>query len=134
MEVTITVNGEERKANVEPRTLLVHALRDVFHLTGTHIGCDTSQYGDCTVLLTGEAGKSCTVIAVHAGSAEGTAVEGLGDMDDLQPVLEGFWEEHGLHCGFCTPGVMMAVVDLLNHNPQPTEAEIRNGLEVVICI
>lgn len=133
MEVTITVNGEERKANVEPRTLLVHALRDVFHLTGTHIGCDTSQCGACTVLLNGEAVKSCTVLAVQADSAEVTTVEGLGDMDDLHPVQEGFWEKHGLQCGFCTPGVMMAVVDLLKHNPQPSEAEIRNGLEGVIC-
>src|SRR5690625_2638332 len=108
MEVTITVNGEERKANVEPRTLLVHALRDVFHLTGTHIGCDTSQCGACTVLLNGEAVKSCTVLAVQADSAEVTTVEGLGDMDDLHPVQEGFWEKHGLQCGFCTPGVMMA--------------------------
>lgn len=133
VEVTITVNGMQKKAEIEPRMLLVHALRDTFNLTGTHIGCDTSQCGACTVLLNGEAVKSCTVLAVQADGAEVTTVEGLGEMNDLHPVQEGFWEKHGLQCGFCTPGVMIAAVDLLKNNPRPTEAEIRNGLEGVIC-
>ncbi|MEI3612196.1 (2Fe-2S)-binding protein [Pseudogracilibacillus sp. SO30301A] len=133
VEVTITVNGMQKKAEIEPRMLLVHALRDTFNLTGTHIGCDTSQCGACTVLLNGEAVKSCTVLAVQVDGAEVTTVEGLGEMNDLHPIQEGFWEKHGLQCGFCTPGVMIAAVDLLKNNPQPTEAEIRNGLEGVIC-
>lgn len=133
VEVTMRVNGVPMKAEVEPRLLLAHALRDTFNLTGTHIGCDTSQCGACTVLLNGEAVKSCTVLAVQADGAEVTTVEGLGDMNDLHPVQEGFWEKHGLQCGFCTPGVMMAAVDLLKNNPQPSEAEIRDGLEGVIC-
>src|SRR5690625_440424 len=129
----LTVNGVQMKAEVEPRMLLVHALRDTFHLTGTHIGYDTSQCGACTVLLNGEAVKACTILAVQADGAEVTTVEGLGDMNDLHPVQEGFWEKHGLQCGFCTPGVMIAAVDLLKNNPQPSEEEIRNGLEGVIC-
>lgn len=133
MEVSMTVNGVRKKAVVEPRLLLAHLLRDEFALTGTHIGCDTSQCGACTVLIDGAAVKSCTVLAVQADGAEVTTVEGLGDTDDLHPVQEGFWEKHGLQCGFCTPGVMMAAVDLLQHNPQPSEAEIREGLEGVIC-
>jgi len=133
VEVKITVNGVQMKAEVEPRKLLVHALRDTFNLTGTHIGCDTSQCGACTVLINGEAVKACTVLAVQADGAEVTTVEGLGAMNDLHPVQEGFWEKHGLQCGFCTPGVMMAAVDLLNNNPEPSEEEIRNGLEGVLC-
>ena len=133
MQVNVTVNGVERKAEVEPRTLLAHFLRDDLGLIGTHIGCDTSQCGACTVLLNGEAVKSCTVLAVQAEGAEVTTVEGLGDMGNLHPVQEGFWEKHGLQCGFCTPGVMMAAVDLLQQNPNPSEEEIREGLEGVIC-
>src|SRR5690606_16384833 len=133
VNVTITVNGTRRRAEVEPRMLLVHFLRDQLGLVGTHIGCDTSQCGACTVLLNGEAVKSCTVLAVQADGCEVTTVEGLGDVDDLHPVQEGFWEKHGLQCGFCTPGVMMTAVDLLKHNPRPSEAEIRQGLEGVIC-
>lgn len=133
VDVTITVNGMQKQATVEPRALLVHVLRDDFDLTGTHIGCDTSQCGACTVLLNGAAVKSCTVLAVQADGAEVTTVEGLGGMDDLHPVQEGFWEKHGLQCGFCTPGVMMAAVDFLKRNPQPSEADIRDGLEGVLC-
>lgn len=133
VQISVTVNGVKMQAQVEPRTLLVHALRDHFDLTGTHIGCDTSQCGACTVLLNGEAVKSCTVLAVQADGCVVTTVEGLGDVDDLHPVQEGFWEKHGLQCGFCTPGVMMTAVDLLKHNPRPSEAEIRQGLEGVIC-
>ncbi|KPV40764.1 (2Fe-2S)-binding protein [Alicyclobacillus ferrooxydans] len=131
--VTLTVNGVKRSLEVEPRQLLVHALRDDLGLTGTHVGCDTSQCGACTVLLNGEAVKSCTTLTVQADGAEVTTVEGLGDMNDLHPVQEGFWEKHGLQCGFCTPGVMMTAVGLLKHNPNPTEEEIREGLEGVIC-
>ncbi|WP_035462447.1 (2Fe-2S)-binding protein [Alicyclobacillus macrosporangiidus] len=131
--VTLTVNGVQRTAEVEPRTLLVHFLRDELGLTGTHIGCDTSQCGACTVLLNGDAVKSCTVLAVQAYGAEVTTVEGLGTLEALHPVQAGFWEKHGLQCGFCTPGVMMAAVALLKQNPNPTEEEIREGLEGVLC-
>lgn len=133
VDVTITVNGIQKQATVEPRALLAHVLRDEFGLTGTHIGCDTSQCGACTVLMNEAAVKSCTVLAVQADGAEVTTVEGLGDMDNLHPVQEGFWEKHGLQCGFCTPGVMMAAVDFLKQNPHPTESEIRDGLEGVLC-
>jgi aerobic carbon-monoxide dehydrogenase small subunit len=133
VNVTITVNGVQRSAEVEPRMLLVHFLRDRLGLTGTHIGCDTSQCGVCTVLLDGEAVKSCTVLAVQADGSDVTTVEGLGDIENLHPVQEGFWEKHGLQCGFCTPGVMMTVVGLLKQNPNPTEEEIREGLEGVLC-
>jgi carbon-monoxide dehydrogenase small subunit len=133
VSVTITVNGVRRSAEVEPRTLLVHFLRDRLGLVGTHIGCDTSQCGACTVLLDGEAVKSCTVLAVQADGSDVTTVEGLGDIENLHPVQEGFWEKHGLQCGFCTPGVMMTAVGLLKQNPNPTEEEIREGLEGVLC-
>jgi carbon-monoxide dehydrogenase small subunit len=133
VNVTITVNGVRRSAEVEPRMLLVHFLRDRLGLVGTHIGCDTSQCGACTVLLDGEAVKSCTVLAVQADGSEVTTVEGLGDLENLHPVQEGFWEKHGLQCGFCTPGVMMTAVGLLKQNPNPTEEEIREGLEGVLC-
>jgi carbon-monoxide dehydrogenase small subunit len=133
VKITVTVNGVPRTADVEPRLLLVHFLRDVLGLTGTHIGCDTSQCGACTVLLNDEAVKSCTVLAVQADGMQVTTVEGLGTLDELHPVQEGFWEKHGLQCGFCTPGVMMTAVGLLKQNPNPTEAEIREGLEGVIC-
>ncbi|MCF8565315.1 (2Fe-2S)-binding protein [Alicyclobacillus tolerans] len=132
-QIRITVNGIEKQLEVEPRLLLVHALRDELGLTGTHIGCDTSQCGACTVLLGGEAVKSCTVLAVQADGMGVTTVEGLGQMGNLHPVQEGFWEKHGLQCGYCTPGVMMTAVGLLQQNPNPTEEEIREGLEGVIC-
>ncbi len=132
-QVTVNVNGKLHSLTVEPRLLLVHMLREKLLLSGTHIGCDTSQCGACTVLLDGRAVKSCTVLAVQAHEKTVTTVEGLGTMEQLHPVQEGFWEKHGLQCGFCTPGVMMTAVGLLQQNPHPTEAEIRHGLEGVIC-
>jgi carbon-monoxide dehydrogenase small subunit len=131
--VRITVNGEPREAAVEPRLLLVHLLRDKFGLTGTHVGCDTTNCGACTVHLNGHAVKSCTVLAVQADGAEVTTIEGLGTAGDLHPVQEGFWAEHGLQCGYCTPGMIMAATDLLRRNPNPTEEEIRHGLEGNLC-
>ncbi|ATY85762.1 carbon monoxide dehydrogenase [Kyrpidia spormannii] len=131
--VTVKVNGVERTAEVEPRLLLVHLLRDVLGLTGTHIGCDTSQCGACTVLMDGRAVKSCTVLAVQADGHEITTVEGLAQNGQLHPVQEGFWEKHGLQCGYCTPGAMMTAVEILRQNPNPTDEEIREGLEGVIC-
>jgi carbon-monoxide dehydrogenase small subunit len=131
--VTITVNGVEHTREVEPRLLLAHFLRDTLGLTGTNLGCDTSQCGSCTVLLDGSAVKSCTVLAVQADGSEVTTIEGLAQNGKLHPVQEGFWEQHGLQCGFCTPGMIMTAVDLLNRNPHPTEAEIRHGLEGNIC-
>lgn len=133
MKVSMTVNGVPRSAEVEPRLLLVHFLRDVLDLTGTHIGCDTSQCGACTVLINDEVVKSCTTLAVQVDGGEITTVEGLGDMENLHPIQQSFWEKHGLQCGFCTPGVMIAAVGLLKDNPNPTEAEIREALEGVIC-
>jgi carbon-monoxide dehydrogenase small subunit len=136
MRVTIrvTVNGEERVAEVEPRDLLVHTLRDDLGLTGTHVGCDTSSCGACTVHLDGEAVKSCTVLSVQADGHEVTTIEGLAGADgELHPLQQGFWEKHGLQCGFCTPGMIMAAADLLARNPNPTEEEIRHGLEGNLC-
>jgi carbon-monoxide dehydrogenase small subunit len=136
MRVTIRVkvNGEERVAEVEPRDLLVHTLRDELGLTGTHVGCDTSSCGACTVHLDGEAVKSCTVLSVQADGHEVTTIEGLaGAGGELHPLQEGFWEQHGLQCGFCTPGMIMAAADLLARNPNPTEEEIRHGLEGNLC-
>lgn len=133
MKVTMTVNGRERSAEAEPRTLLVHFLREQLGLTGTHIGCDTTQCGNCTILVDGQAVKSCTTLAVQADGSEITTVEGLGTADNLHPMQQGFWEEHGLQCGYCTSGVMMAMVGFLKENPDPTEEEIREGLEGVIC-
>jgi len=132
-EITVTVNGQQYHSQVEPRMLLVHYLRDVLDLTGTHIGCDTSQCGACTVLLNGESVKSCTVLAVQADGSEVTTIEGLAPEGSLHPIQEGFWEQHGLQCGFCTPGMIMASYQLLKNNPNPTEAEIRKGLEGNIC-
>ncbi len=131
--VQVKVNGKEKSAEVEPRLLLAHLLRDEFNLTGTHIGCDTSQCGACTVMLDGRAVKSCTVLALQADGAEITTVEGLGSKEELHPVQQGFWEKHGLQCGFCTPGVMMAAAGLLQENVNPTEEEIRDALDGVIC-
>jgi carbon-monoxide dehydrogenase small subunit len=132
-QVTITVNGTTHTDEVEPRLLLVHYLRDVLDLTGTHVGCDTSQCGACTVHMNGDAVKSCTVLAVQADGAEITTIEGLAKDGELHPIQEGFWEMHGLQCGFCTPGMIMTSVNLLKDNPHPTEAEIRHGLEGNLC-
>ncbi|HEX3304336.1 MAG TPA: (2Fe-2S)-binding protein [Thermomicrobiales bacterium] len=131
--VTMTVNGKEYTQAVEPRTLLVHFIRENLGLTGTHIGCDTSSCGACTVHMNGSSVKSCTVLAVQADGAEITTIEGLGTADNLHPVQEGFWEMHGLQCGYCTPGMIMAGVSLLKRNPNPSEAEIRHALEGNIC-
>ena len=132
-EITVTVNGEQHHSSVEPRMLLVHYLREELDLTGTHIGCDTSQCGACVVHLNGEAVKSCTLLAVQADGSEITTIEGLASDGSLHPIQEGFWEKHGLQCGFCTPGMIMASYQLLKNNPNPTEAEIRKGLEGNIC-
>lgn len=131
--VMVTVNGKERSVEVEPRTLLVHYIRDDLGLTGTHIGCDTSQCGACSILLDGEVVKSCTLLAVQADGSEITTVEGIGKIGNLHPIQESFWEKHGLQCGFCTPGVMIAAMGLLKQNPNPSEKEIREGLDGVIC-
>lgn len=131
--LTLSINGADHTVQVEPRALLVHVLRDDLNLTGTHIGCDTSQCGTCTVLLDGRAVKSCTVLAVQAEGHPVTTIEGIGAMDALHPVQQGFWEKHGLQCGFCTPGMILTAVDLLNANPDPTEAEIRHAIEGNYC-
>ncbi|HEX8122170.1 MAG TPA: (2Fe-2S)-binding protein [Solirubrobacteraceae bacterium] len=131
--VRLTVNGQAHELEVEPRLLLVHALRDHLGLTGTHVGCDTSNCGACTVHLDGRAVKSCTVLAVQADGADVTTIEGIGSPDDLHPVQEAFWANHGLQCGYCTPGMIMAGADLLKRNPDPTEAEVRGALEGNLC-
>ncbi|ACZ38833.1 (2Fe-2S)-binding protein [Sphaerobacter thermophilus] len=132
-QITVTVNGVQHTSEVEPRLLLVHYLRDVLNLTGTHVGCDTSQCGACTVIMNESAVKSCTVLAVQADGAEITTIEGLAKDGQLHPLQEGFWEMHGLQCGFCTPGMIMTAYDLLQKNPNPTEEEIRHGLEGNLC-
>lgn len=132
-QITVTVNGVQHTSEVEPRLLLVHYLRDVLNLTGTHVGCDTSQCGACTVIMNGSAVKACTVLAVQADGAEITTIEGLAKDGQLHPLQEGFWEMHGLQCGFCTPGMIMTAYDLLQKNPNPTEEEIRHGLEGNLC-
>ncbi|HEX5260883.1 MAG TPA: (2Fe-2S)-binding protein [Gaiellales bacterium] len=131
--VTITVNGEARGAEVEPRTLLVHFLREHLNLTGTHVGCDTSNCGACTVWLDGDAVKSCTVLAVQADGGEVTTIEGISADGRLHPMQRAFHEQHGLQCGYCTPGMVMAAIKLLEANPNPTEDEIRTGLEGNLC-
>ena len=131
--ITLKINGRTHTAEVEPRALLVHVLRDDLDLTGTHIGCDTSQCGACTVHLDGQAVKSCTVLAVQAEGHEITTIEGLARGDSLHPLQAAFWEKHGLQCGFCTPGVIMTAADLLARNPDPSEAEIRHALEGNYC-
>ncbi len=132
-QVSITVNGRATAHDVEARTLLVHYLRDTLGLTGTHVGCDTSQCGACTVLLDGRAVKACTVLAAQADGSSLTTIEGLAKDGVLHAVQEGFWQEHGLQCGFCTTGMIMAVVDMLSRNPNPNEHEIRQGLEGNLC-
>jgi carbon-monoxide dehydrogenase small subunit len=131
--VTITVNGEPRMAEVEPRTLLVHLLREHLNLTGTHIGCDTSNCGACTVWLDGEAVKSCTLLAVQADGREVTTIEGISENGDLHPMQRAFHEHHALQCGYCTPGMVMTAIKLLEANPAPTDDEIRHGLEGNLC-
>jgi carbon-monoxide dehydrogenase small subunit len=131
--VTLTVNGAVRTATVEPRSLLVHVLRDELDLTGTHIGCDTSQCGACTVLIDGRAVKSCTQLAVQCEGQAITTIEGIGTADDLHPLQAAFWEKHGLQCGFCTPGIILTAADFLASNPDPSEAEIRHALEGNYC-
>ncbi|HZG48829.1 MAG TPA: (2Fe-2S)-binding protein [Thermoleophilaceae bacterium] len=128
VRVSVTVNGQEQSAEVEPRLLLVHYLRDTLGLTGTHVGCDTSNCGACTVHLDGESVKSCTVLAVQADGAEVLTIEGMAKGTDLHPLQEGFYAEHGLQCGYCTPGMIMAAADLLARNPDPSEQELREGL------
>jgi carbon-monoxide dehydrogenase small subunit len=132
-QVRMTVNGKSRKADVEPRLLLVHFLREQLLLTGTHVGCDTSQCGSCTVLLDGRTVKSCTVFAVQADGAEVTTIEGLARDGQLHPMQEAFWEEHGLQCGFCTPGMIMSAISLLQDTPNPSEREIREGIAGNFC-
>lgn len=133
VRVQVSVNGERRESDVEARTLLVHWLRDELGLTGTHIGCDTSQCGACTVLVDGRSAKSCTLFAVQADASSITTIEGLSKDGKLHPLQESFWEEHGLQCGYCTPGMIMSAVDLLNDNPAPTEQQIREGLSGNFC-
>jgi len=131
--ISINVNGVDHAAEVEPRLLLVHYLRDTLGLTGTHIGCETSICGACTVLLDGQAVKACTVLAVQADGANLTTIEGLAVNGNLHPVQEGFWEQHGLQCGYCTPGMIMASTQLIDRNPNPSREEIRHGLEGNLC-
>ena len=132
-EVSITVNGVTKSSEIEPRLLLAQYLREVLDLTGTHIGCDTTSCGACTVIMDGKSIKSCTIFTVQANGSDITTIEGLADGDKLHPVQEGFWEKHGLQCGFCTPGMIMSSVSLLNSNPDPSEKEIRHGLAGNVC-
>ena len=133
MQVSITVNGKDVSADVEPRTLLVHFIRENLNLTGTHVGCETSYCGACTVHVNGEATKSCTMLAVQANGADIKTIEGMADRDQLHPVQEGFWERHGLQCGYCTPGMIMSGAALLEDNNNPSEDEIRHGIEGNLC-
>ena len=132
-QIHVKINGVEQKAEVESRLLLVHLLRETLGMTGTHIGCDTSHCGACTVLLDGQPVKSCTVLAVQADGREVTTVEGLEKDGQLHPVQEGFWQEHGLQCGFCTPGMMLTSYALLQQNPDPSEPEIREAISGNLC-
>ena len=132
-KVATTINGRRREDEVEARLLLVHYIRDVAGLTGTHVGCDTSQCGACTILVDGKAIKSCTMFAVQAEGRQLTTIEGLADGDKLHPIQQAFWDEHGLQCGYCTPGFIMAAKYLLDTNPTPSEDEIRKGLEGNLC-
>ena len=133
MDISVTVNGERYERSVEPRRLLVHFLREDLGLTGTHIGCETTVCGACTVMLEGRTVKSCTVLAVQADGKEITTIEGMASNGELHAVQEAFWNEHGLQCGFCTPGMIMSVDQLLNDNPSPTKDEIRHGIEGNLC-
>ncbi|MFZ5853583.1 MAG: (2Fe-2S)-binding protein [Chloroflexota bacterium] len=131
--ISVTVNGEVHEADVEPRLLLVHLLRDTFGLTGTHVGCDTSNCGACTVVLDGRSTKSCTVLAVQADGSEVRTIEGLAQGATLHPLQQAFWDQHGLQCGFCTPGMIMQASWLLAQNPDPSEDEIREGIAGNLC-
>ena len=131
--VKLTINGKARKATVEPRLLLVHLLREQLGLTGTHVGCDTSQCGACTVIIDGQSAKSCTIFAVQADGSEILTIEGVANETELHPLQEGFWEEHGLQCGYCTPGMIMSAINLLQENPHPTQQEIREGISGNFC-
>ena len=133
MKIDISINGRRLEADVEPRLLLVHLIRDLAGLTGTHIGCETSICGACTALMNGEAVKTCSILAVQADGAEITTIEGLAKDGRLHPLQEGFWECHGLQCGYCTPGMIMSACGLLRENPNPTEEQIRHGLEGNLC-
>jgi carbon-monoxide dehydrogenase small subunit len=133
VSINVTVNGKLHKSEVESRLLLAYYLRDVLRLTGTHVGCDTTGCGACTVIMDGKAVKSCSIFAAQADGCTVTTIEGLAKGDELHPLQEGFREEHGLQCGFCTPGMIMTAVDLLQNNPNPTEEEIRHGLEGNFC-
>ena len=133
MEITVTVNGTQRSADVEPRTLLVHLVRDHLGLTGTNVGCDTSSCGACTLHLDSESVKSCTLLAAQADGGEITTIEGLARDGELHPMQQAFMENHGLQCGFCTPGMIMAATSLLDEQPNPTEEDVRIGLEGNLC-
>ena len=132
-QVAITVNGKSRKADVDPRLLLVHFLRENLSLTGTNVGCDTSQCGACTVIIDGQSVKSCTVLAVMADGAQVTTIEGLAKDGKLHALQQAFWDNHGLQCGYCTSGMIMAAADILKNNPHPTESDVRHGLDGNIC-
>ena len=131
--IQVTVNGQSHRSEVEPRTLLVHYLREELGLTGTKVGCDTSQCGACVVMVNGSTVKSCTCLAVQADGAEITTIEGLAAPGDLHAVQQAFWDNHGLQCGFCTAGMIMTVVEILQRNPSPTAEEVRDGLEGNLC-
>lgn len=133
MKIEMTVNGERRADDVEPRTLLVHYIREVLGLTGTNVGCDTSSCGACTIHVDGESVKSCTMLAVQADGADLQTIEGLATAGELHPMQRAFWENHGLQCGYCTPGMVMAAVSLLDENPDPDERAVREGLEGNLC-
>jgi carbon-monoxide dehydrogenase small subunit len=133
VKVSMTVNGEQYSNDVEPRLLLVHYIREMLGLTGAHIGCETTQCGACTVLVDGQSVKSCTMLAVQADGAELLTIEGLQKDGQMHPIQEGFWEEHGLQCGFCTPGMILSAYQLLERNPNPSEEEIREGLQGNLC-
>jgi len=133
MKVSITINGEAQSHEIEPRTLLVHYIREQAKLTGTNIGCDTSSCGACTVHLDGEAAKSCTILAAQADGCAVTTIEGLATNGEMHPMQKAFMENHGLQCGYCTPGMVMAAIGLLNENPKPTDDEVRLGLEGNLC-
>ena len=131
--ISVTVNGQVEHVRVKPRLLLVHMLRDDLGLTGSHVGCDTSNCGACTVHIDGHGAKSCTVLAVQADGAEITTIEGMGTEGDLHPLQEAFWAEHGLQCGYCTPGMIMSAAELLERTPNPSEEQIRQGIEGNLC-
>ncbi|HVA37390.1 MAG TPA: (2Fe-2S)-binding protein [Candidatus Dormibacteraeota bacterium] len=131
--ISVTVNGKEWKGEVEPRTLLVYFLRETLGLTGTHVGCDTSSCGACTVLVDGKSAKSCTLLAAQVDGGKVTTIEGIGTTERLHPVQEAFWEEHGLQCGYCTPGMILSACDLLEGNSDPTESEIREAISGNLC-